>query len=72
MPAPKHIPLERKALADPWQVYILRLSGFPVAASTLDPMRVFLERLSTLIAKDWKLTQEVLVQLDRLTGGRCR
>ncbi|HUG82760.1 MAG TPA: hypothetical protein VML01_13905 [Bryobacterales bacterium] len=66
MPAPRNMSLEREALADPWQVYILRLPGFPVAESALDPMRIFLERLSALIAKDWKLTQEVLVQLDRL------
>jgi hypothetical protein len=66
MPAPRNISLEREPLADPWQVYIMRLPGFPVAESALDPMRIFLERLSALIVKDWNLTQEVMVQLDRL------
>ena len=66
MPAPRNVSLEREPLADPWQLYVLRLSDFPLAESTLDPRRGFLSRLSTAIAKEWKLTQEVFVQLDRL------
>jgi len=64
--APRNISLEREPLADPWQLYVLRLSGFPLTESTLDPLRGFLSRLSTAITKEWNLTQEVLVQLDRL------
>ena len=53
----------------PWEAYLLPVSGFGVPEEELFPVKMFLERLTSALLRDPKLSIEVFIQLMQLHWG---
>jgi hypothetical protein len=53
----------------PWEAYLLRVSGFPMPEPELTPVKELLRELTAVLAKEHRLSSEVLVQFAQLHLG---
>ena len=56
-------------IAEPWEAYVIPVSGFPVPSAELGAIRDIVGKFSTTARKEWSLVSEVAIQVMEVHRG---